>query len=81
LITLKATRCKAGSTPLTLSSQAFYPRPAENEPVSFFWKSGEMFTYYTDWLLREAGETIFDCNSSGVHHRHCINHMIAEKIV
>lgn len=56
------------------------PAP-ENEPVSFAWKSGEMFTYYTDWLLREAGETIFDCKSSGVPHQHCIDYMIAEKVV
>jgi tellurite methyltransferase len=56
------------------------PAP-ENEPVSYAWKSGEMFTYYTDWLLREAGETIFDCDSSGIPHRHCMDHMIAERIV
>ena len=55
--------------------------PPEDEPVSFFWKSGEMFTYYTDWLLHEAGEMIFDCDSSGIPHRHCIDHMIAEKVV
>lgn len=56
------------------------PAP-ENEPLSYAWKSGELFTYYADWLLHEAGETVFDCNSSGIPHRHCINHMIAEKVV
>jgi tellurite methyltransferase len=56
------------------------PAP-ENEPVSFAWKSGELFTYYTDWLLHEAGELIFNCDSSGIPHRHCIDHMIAEKVV
>lgn len=59
----------------------FIAPPPEDEPVSFFWKSGEMFTYYTDWLLHEAGEMIFDCDSSGIPHRHCIDHMIAEKVV
>lgn len=56
------------------------PAP-ENEPLSYAWKSGELFTYYTDWLLREAGEMIFNCNSSGVPHRHCMDYMIAEKVV
>lgn len=56
------------------------PAP-EREPVSHAWKSGELFTYYTDWLLHDAGETVFDCDSSGIPHRHCIDHMISEKIV
>ncbi len=59
----------------------FIAPPPENEPVSFFWKSGEILTHYTDWLLREAGEIIFDCDSSGIPHRHCINQLIAERIV
>ena len=56
------------------------PSP-ENEPVSYVWKSGELFTYYTDWLLRDAGETIFNCDSSGIPHKHCMDHMLAERIV
>lgn len=44
------------------------------------WKSGELFTYYYDWLLHKNEEIIFDCNSSGVHHMHCKNVLIAEKI-
>lgn len=62
-------------------SKPFIAPAPENEPLSFPWKSGEMFTYYTNWLLHEAGELIFDCGSSGVPHRHCINQMIAERIV
>lgn len=59
----------------------FIPPPPENEQVSFYWKSGELFTFYTDWLLREAREFVFDCDSSGIPHRHCVDQMIAEKIM
>ena len=65
----------------TFIQKPFIDPPPENEQLSFYWKSGELFTRYTDWLLREAGEYIFDCTSSGVPHRHCINQIIAEKIV
>ena len=59
----------------------FIAPPPENEPVSLFWKSGALMTYYADWHLHEAGETIFNCDSSGIPHRHCINHIVAERIV
>ncbi len=45
------------------------------------WKSGELFTYYYDWLLHKNEEIIFDCNSSGVPHKHCKNVLIAEKVI
>lgn len=62
-------------------SKPFIAPAPENEPISFSWKSGEMFTYYTNWLLHDATEMVFECNSSGIPHRHCINQMIAERIV
>ncbi len=45
------------------------------------WKSGELFTYYHDWLFHKSEEIVFDCNSSGVLHKHCKNVLIAEKII
>lgn len=59
----------------------FIAPPPENEPVSCFWKSGELFTYYADWYLRKADELIFDCNSSGIPHQHCINQILAERML
>ena len=44
------------------------------------WRSGELFTAYHDWLLHRCEESIFDCNSGGVPHRHCMDTMIAESI-
>lgn len=48
----------------------------ENAP----WYSGELFTYYHDWLFHKNEEVIFDCNSGGIPHKHCMDILIAEKI-
>ena len=45
------------------------------------WKSGELFSYYHDWLFHKSEEIIFDCNSNGVLHKHCKNVLIAEKVI
>ena len=60
----------------------FIPLPPdieESEMAAGDWKSGELLTYYYDWLFRKSEERIFDCNSSGVPHKHCMDVMIAEK--
>lgn len=51
----------------------------EKESSSNIWKSGELATHYSDWLLHEMSEAIFDCNSSGIPHRHCMDTVIAQK--
>ena len=45
----------------------------------FPWKSGELFCYYHDWYFHTMREHIFDCNSGGIPHQHCMDTMIAEK--
>jgi tellurite methyltransferase len=44
------------------------------------WKSGELFTYFHDWLIEECREYIFDCNSSGVPHKHAANRLYARNV-
>lgn len=44
------------------------------------WKSGELFLHYHNWLLHKTEERIFDCQSGGVPHKHCMDVLIAEKI-
>jgi len=65
-----------------VSKPFIFPAPdMENEEFQVdIWKSGELFAYYHDWLFYKNEEIIFDCNSSGVPHKHCINILIAEKI-
>ena len=61
----------------------FIPLPPdieESEIAAGNWKSGELFMYYHDWLFLKNEERIFDCNSSGIPHKHCMDVLIAEKI-
>lgn len=57
----------------------FIAPPPEKEE-SCLWKSGEIFTLYSDWLFEEFSEKIFDCNSSGIPHKHAMDVMIAKKL-
>lgn len=43
------------------------------------WHTGELDSYYHDWLFHERSEIIFDCNSGGVPHKHCMDVVIAQK--
>lgn len=43
------------------------------------WFSGELTGYYHDWFFHQNEEIIFDCSSSGVPHKHCMDILIAEK--
>ena len=45
------------------------------------WVSGELFTYYANWLIPSCYETIFDCMSGGIPHKHCMDTMYAVKQV
>ncbi len=55
------------------------PDRGNDEMNSHRWCSGELFTYYGDWLFYQNTEDIFDCNSGGIPHRHCMDTLIAEK--
>ena len=43
------------------------------------WVSGELFSYYADWLISHCEEKIFDCMSGGSPHRHCMDTLYAVK--
>ena len=61
-------------------SKPFIEDSPEHDASSFIWKSGELFTYYSDWKLEKIDETIFDCYSSGIYHQHIIDIMLAQKL-
>lgn len=46
-----------------------------------YWMSGELLTYYSDWEILFFEEKIFDCNSNGTWHKHCMDTMIARRRV
>ena len=55
------------------------PDSEEAERLVEPWLSGELAGYYHDWLFHQNEEIIFDCNSGGVPHKHCMDILIAEK--
>ena len=55
------------------------PDREKSESYNKGWLSGELFMYYHDWLFHKNDEVIFDCNSSGTPHQHCMDILIAEK--
>ncbi len=58
----------------------FIPVPPDKDSRNFKWRSGELFGYYDEWLLHMCDEVVFDCNSGGVPHKHCMDSVIAQKI-
>lgn len=57
----------------------FIAQAPEKEPSSYKWISGELFTHYHDWNIQECSEVIFDCNSSGIPHKHALNILFSQK--
>lgn len=58
------------------------PAP-DREPIEVergSWRSGELQGMYHDWLFHANDEIIFDCDSGGVPHQHCMDILIAEKM-
>jgi len=55
----------------------FISAPPEKEENSYHWKSGQLFTYFHDWYIEHCIEYVFDCNSSGIPHRHAANRLFA----
>ena len=51
--------------------------PPEKEDHAHLWKSGALFTYFHDWYIAQCDEYVFDCNSSGIPHKHAANRLFA----
>ncbi|MCH5323756.1 MAG: methyltransferase domain-containing protein [Eubacterium sp.] len=56
------------------------PDSTRNEDLRHPWLSGELFGYYHDWLFHTCREEVFDCNSGGKPHKHCMDTLIAQKV-
>ncbi|HBA49720.1 MAG TPA: XRE family transcriptional regulator [Lachnospiraceae bacterium] len=55
------------------------PDSSRDEQLRHPWYSGELFGYYHDWLFHVCREEVFDCNSGGVPHKHCMDTLIGQK--
>lgn len=56
------------------------PDSTRDESLRYFWRSGELFTHYQDWLFHTCREDVFDCMSGGNPHKHCMDSLIAQKL-
>lgn len=57
----------------------FLKSSSDEKANRYKWISGELFTYYSDWLIMSCYENIFDCMSGGVPHKHCMDTLYAKK--
>ena len=59
----------------------FLELPPDWDIEEKMWKSGELFSYFPDWKFHRIDEVIFEDNSGGVPHYHCMDTIICEKIL
>lgn len=65
---------------LVFVEKPFVETAPDWQPNEFFYQSGDLARYYHDWEILRCEESIIDCNSAGVPHRHAVNRIIAKKI-
>ena len=59
----------------------FLELPPDWDMEEKMWKSGELFSYFPDWKFHRIDETIFEDDSSGFPHYHCMDTIICEKVI
>lgn len=59
----------------------FLELPPDWDREEKMWKSAELFTWYPDWKIHLVDEKIFEDNSGGIPHFHCMDSILAERIV
>ena len=45
------------------------------------WKTGALLAKYSDWKIHYVDQTIFQCSSGEVPHFHCMDSVLAEKMI
>ncbi|MBR0420301.1 MAG: methyltransferase domain-containing protein [Erysipelotrichaceae bacterium] len=60
-------------------SKPFIAKAPDYDENEKEWKSGQLFSYYSDWKFERVDEEIFRCNSSGIPHLHCMDVLVARK--
>ena len=60
--------------------KSFLELPPDWDKEEKMWKSGELFTYFSDWKFEKIDEVIFEDNSGGILHYHCMDTIICRKV-
>ena len=59
----------------------FLELPPDWDIEEKMWRSGELFSFFPDWKFIRIDETIFEDDSNGIPHYHCMDTIICEKII
>ena len=60
--------------------KSFLKLPPDWDIEEKMWKSGELFTYFADWKIEKIDEIIFEDNSGGIPHFHCMDTVVCRKM-
>ncbi|MBP2652260.1 MAG: transcriptional regulator, family, partial [Firmicutes bacterium] len=78
--TYKGHTCVGGvNAHLVFVEKPFIAVAPDWEKNEFFYRSGDLASYYHDWEIIQCGEAIFACDSSNIVHRHAVSFIIAKK--
>jgi len=58
----------------------FLELPPDWDVEEKMWKTGELFCHFTDWKILDMKERIFEDESGGIPHYHCMDTIIAERM-
>ena len=59
----------------------FLELPPDWDKEEKMWRPGELFSYFPDWKFHRIDEVIFEDNSNGIPHYHCMDTIVCEKIL
>ena len=59
----------------------FLELPPDWDIEEKMWRSGELFSFFPEWKFIRIDETIFEDNSNGIPHYHCMDTIICKKII
>lgn len=59
----------------------FLELPPDWDMEEKMWKSGELFSYLPNWKFHKIDEVIFEDDSNGIPHYHCMDTIICEKMI
>ena len=59
----------------------FLELPPDWDKEEKTWKSGELFSYLPAWKFHRIDETIFEDDSKGIPHYHCMDTIICERLI
>lgn len=59
----------------------FLELPPDWDREEKMWKTGQLFGYFSDWKIHSIKEVIFEDSSAGIKHYHCMDTVMAEKMI